>query len=379
MPRLPLRRLTLALLLLGLGLLGVTGCTTAKAIVPVHGQRIVFLGDSITDRGTYLLLVQRALQEAEVDDVTCINAGVTGDTAAQMLARLDRDVLVHHPDMVALHVGTNDVNRHVPLADFERDVVALADRLDEADLGVLIMTSTILGEQTGDADLRIRDYNAVLRALARRRGYRLADVYGTMDRARYRGAILLEADDLYVNPAGHRLIARAVLDALGHPYVDVPENCCHEVLPGLVSPWHFIAVLDGKTPPLTPAGAADLVVSESWIRVALPQALVGDHWWRDQERFRGIYLGLDQRLGKAARYLGVADYYAPRPGLGYINTGGLIETVWCNGGRVHRQQGWTGYHPGKERIAVPLRQGLNRIVIETGPDFFLSITETNTW
>jgi lysophospholipase L1-like esterase len=56
-------------------------------------QRIVFLGDSITDGNTLAELVHQAFADAGETPPVCINAGVGGDTAAQMLKRLDRDVL----------------------------------------------------------------------------------------------------------------------------------------------------------------------------------------------------------------------------------------------------------------------------------------------
>ncbi len=55
--------------------------------------RIVFLGDSITDGHTYPLLIQQALREAGQPVPLAINAGIGGDTAEGMRARLDRDVL----------------------------------------------------------------------------------------------------------------------------------------------------------------------------------------------------------------------------------------------------------------------------------------------
>ena len=75
-------------------------------------ERIVFLGDSITDGHTLPLLVRQAA------GATCINAGVAGDTAAGMMKRLDRDVLPRRPGRVALSVGINDVLRNVAPTDY---------------------------------------------------------------------------------------------------------------------------------------------------------------------------------------------------------------------------------------------------------------------
>jgi len=44
-------------------------------------------------------------------DITVINRGVNGDEAAEMLARLDRDVLAEKPDLVLWQAGTNSLLR----------------------------------------------------------------------------------------------------------------------------------------------------------------------------------------------------------------------------------------------------------------------------
>src|SRR5690606_8655205 len=41
-------------------------------------------------------------------DLTVINAGVSGNTAAHALDRIERDVFAHRPDLVAVQLGMND-------------------------------------------------------------------------------------------------------------------------------------------------------------------------------------------------------------------------------------------------------------------------------
>lgn len=71
--------------------------------------RIVFLGDSITDGHTYPLLVQASLATAWKPVPKCLNAGIGGDTAEGMLARLDRDVSALRPTLVSASAYVNDV------------------------------------------------------------------------------------------------------------------------------------------------------------------------------------------------------------------------------------------------------------------------------
>ena len=68
---------------------------------------------------------------------------------------------------------------------------------------------------------------------------------------------------------------------------------------------------------------------------------------------------------------------AAKPRTVYFNTGAHLQTIWLNGKRIYKSEGWTGWHAGKERVAAELNAGKNTIVIETGSAFFLSITEAD--
>src|SRR5947209_19084336 len=90
-------------------------------------ERIVLVGDSITDGHTYPQLVRQALAEAGKPVPVVINAAVAGDTARGMRRRIERDVLVHRPTLVTLSAGINDVLHQVKPADYEADVEAIAE------------------------------------------------------------------------------------------------------------------------------------------------------------------------------------------------------------------------------------------------------------
>jgi lysophospholipase L1-like esterase len=63
---------------------------------------------------------------------TVINAGIGGNTTTEMLARLQRDVLDHRPDLVVLMAGTNDCCNSAKLADpavTAANYAALADAI----------------------------------------------------------------------------------------------------------------------------------------------------------------------------------------------------------------------------------------------------------
>ena len=345
---------------------------------PARTHRIVFMGDSITDGGTLILLVRRTLADAGRPVPVGINAGVAGDTAKGMRARIERDVLVHRPTLVSLSVGINDVLRGVTLADYERDVTAIADQLKARGVPMLILTTTILGPRNIAREEGLGAYNAFLRRLAKERGYAVADVFARMDEERKAGRELLEADHVHLNFAGYRAMAAAVLEGLGEGALRVPDKLEPDLLPGVITPWKMRAAAAGE-PALDEKSVAGLKPDDSWTDYALPETEPMTDWWPEQERRRGLAQSLAKRMGKGNRYVGVARIEAEAPKQVYFNTGADLKTVWLNGRRIYRNTTWTGWHPGKERVAAELAAGANTVVIETGPTFFLSVTDTNDW
>ena len=86
----------------------------AIAKIPIKsGDKVAFLGDSITQQGKsspsgYVNLVSDALATHGVK-VEVIGAGISGHKSNQMLERLERDVLSKKPQWMTLSCGVNDV------------------------------------------------------------------------------------------------------------------------------------------------------------------------------------------------------------------------------------------------------------------------------
>jgi lysophospholipase L1-like esterase len=360
-----------------LSCLGILAITSAFAAEPMP-QKIVCLGDSITDGHTYPLLVRQALTEAGQPVPVIVNAGVGGDTAAGMRKRLERDVLSHKPNLVTLSVGINDVLRKVKVEDYEADVTAIAERLKAEKVPLLIMTTSILVGKHAEADARLADFNAALRRVAEKYGCKVAEVNKAMREAHDAGQQLLMPDDVHLNFDGYRVMTRALLDALGYPKVPVPAKQKLEPVPGLVRDWHFRPVGD-KEGPLDDNSIRELRADSSWKDLSLPEKEPRTAWWEEQERQRGFSWSLPTLAGKAKGYVGLATLEADKAKDAFINPGAEVRTIWLNGKRVYRSEGFTGWHLGRERVPVKLAAGKNQLVIETGSVFSLSVTDTNDW
>ena len=96
-----------ALLLLGL----ISLSTPLKASVPPfqHGDRVVFIGDSITHGGRYHadIYLYHATRFPDRPFVAH-NCGISGDTAPGTNIRFESDIAVHRPTVATIMLGMND-------------------------------------------------------------------------------------------------------------------------------------------------------------------------------------------------------------------------------------------------------------------------------
>ena len=114
------------------------------ALVPVRATpvTILALGDSLTaglglpQDQAFPARLEAALK-AKGHDVTVINGGVSGDTAADGLARLDW-ALDDSVKAVIVELGANDALRGLPPAQAEAALDQIVTKLDERHLPVLI-------------------------------------------------------------------------------------------------------------------------------------------------------------------------------------------------------------------------------------------------
>lgn len=104
---------------------------------------VVFLGDSLTagyglgGEQAYPALVERRLEEQGIP-LKALNAGVSGDTTAGGLARLDW-LLSQKPDVVVVGLGGNDGLRGLPLEQAERNLREIVRRSKAAGARVLLL------------------------------------------------------------------------------------------------------------------------------------------------------------------------------------------------------------------------------------------------
>jgi lysophospholipase L1-like esterase len=196
---------------------------------PTAGQKVAFLGDSITANGMqpggYVQLVASAMHGV-ARDIIIVPAGVGGNTSKDMLARLDKDVLSKKPDWMTLSCGVNDVwhgPTGVDLETYKKNITSIVDQASAAGIKVCILTATMIYEDPANPNnQKLAAYNDFLRGLAKQRNLPLADLNADMqaELAQMRAGTpppgnLLTFDGVHMNGLGNEMMAGGILKAFG--------------------------------------------------------------------------------------------------------------------------------------------------------------------
>lgn len=194
-------------------------------------ERIVFLGDSITQAGDrpggYVDLVRKAF--ATTDGVEVIGAGISGHKVPDLEKRLDRDVLARKPTTVVIYIGINDVwhslqGRGTPREAYEAGLRGLVDRVRAAGAKVILCTPSVIGEKPpgeNPLDAMLDDYAGVTRAVAAGMQTGLIDLrrafvehLAAHNTAKAEKG-LLTGDGVHLSAEGNRFVADRMLEGLG--------------------------------------------------------------------------------------------------------------------------------------------------------------------
>jgi lysophospholipase L1-like esterase len=181
---------------------------------------IACLGDSVT--GIYYhtggqraypemlaILLGRQFSQAQV---RIINAGVSGTTTTDGLARLQRDVLVNHPDLVTIMFGLNDMGA-LSREQFQDNLNRLVGECQKAGAEVLLCTPNGIEDTEGRPVAKFVSYLEVVHAVGKEREIPVADVYQAFDDIHRRDATefsLFMSDPIHPNMDGHKLTASVI-------------------------------------------------------------------------------------------------------------------------------------------------------------------------
>ena len=190
-------------------------------------ETVICLGDSVT--GVYYhtggqraypemleLAIATALPESKVK---VINAGISGNTTADGLARLDKDVLSHHPTIVTISFGLNDMVR-VPEDQFRKNLESLVARCREAGSQVVLCTPNMVITTMSRPIEKLRSYCEIIRQTGRELGVPVCDQFAAGEAFLVKDPWawrLTLSDEIHPNMDGHKLMAEELCRTLtGH-------------------------------------------------------------------------------------------------------------------------------------------------------------------
>lgn len=185
-------------------------------------NRVVFLGDSITD---YWKLAD------DFPRKPYINRGIDGQTTSQMLVRFQQDVIHLQPAVLIVLAGTNDiagVTGRTRDVDIEANYGSMAELARAHHIGVVFASLLPVNNYTDDAkesyalrpSERILAVNRWLKAYCDKNALVYLDYYSAM--VDDKGMLKRELSDegLHPNPAGYKIMAplaeKAIETALRH-------------------------------------------------------------------------------------------------------------------------------------------------------------------
>jgi len=197
-------------------------------------DRIVFLGDSITQQGAdpkgYVSLIKQAMETRHAAwGIEIINAGIGGHKVPDIQARLEKDVLSRKPTVVVVYIGINDVwhslsNDGTPKDRYVSGLTDVLSRIQKTGVRVLLCTPSVIGEKKNGAnplDAMLEEYSGLSRQVAAKLAVPVCDL-----RQMFKDHLeshnpsnqelgILTADTCHLNEAGNAFVARQILLALG--------------------------------------------------------------------------------------------------------------------------------------------------------------------
>ncbi len=222
---------------------------------------IVALGSSSTQGigasgplATYPVRLQAELrQRFPASEISVINAGVGGQLAGDMLARLGKDVLALKPTLVIWQTGVNDAMRGADVTEFRKTVQTGVARMHAAGTDVIL-----LDMQYFPGAEKVRDFPRFLvamRQIADQQQVPIMQRFAIMKHlvtsAQYTARQILAADQFHPNDLSYGCLGHMLADALQGELADMRGSKAVADLPSNSAPRAKQAASGAQTAPVS--------------------------------------------------------------------------------------------------------------------------------
>lgn len=184
---------------------------------PESGERVIFMGDSITE-GWNL--------RTSFPGQDFVNRGIGGQLTWQMVSRFPQDVLANKPAAVVILAGTNDIGGSMPPDIIVSNIRSMVEAAKSAGARVVlcsILPVTDALATPGNPQLVrtakrppgvILEVNALLRKMAEEEGISFVDLHQALADDKGFLPAALTVDGLHLKPEGYAVISPIVLSAI---------------------------------------------------------------------------------------------------------------------------------------------------------------------
>jgi acyl-CoA thioesterase I len=206
------------------------------------GQKVVFIGDSITDCGRWRdfqpygngyvkVAIDLITAKYPERNIAYFNKGIGGNTVADLKGRWEDDVIAIKPDWLTIKIGINDLhsyldnwqNGQITPAIFEKTYVELLDQAKKKTKAKIILIEPFFisnDKMAGSRRKKVLDllvtYRAIVDKMAKNYKLPIVKVHDSfMEQIKYRQAGDFSTDCVHPWLGGHTMIALELLKKFG--------------------------------------------------------------------------------------------------------------------------------------------------------------------
>ncbi len=224
-----------------------------------NGDRVCFIGDSITHDNTFLMhIVNYYKSNFKDENINFFNCGISGCSLPDHLKLFDEEIMAYNPTHAVIMIGVNDSKRGVlgrernaerfeilkgAFETYKNNLKTLCDMLGERGVKIILCTCTPYDEYSVTPEpalpggmALIGAYNEFIKNFAREREYELCDYHSYLVE-KLQSEKIINDDRVHPLPKGHFYIARCFLKEQG---IDLTEENFSEKL---LEWYKYIAIL----------------------------------------------------------------------------------------------------------------------------------------
>ena len=187
------------------------------------GEELIIsaLGDSLTQgwmvsKGYVDYIYEMLSEKYSESKIKIINRGIPGDTSSNGLFRVQRDVLIHEPDLVIVQFALNDAFMGMSSGSFKKTISQIIERiqLDTTSEILLITSVPILFNK--NEDKMAEDFYHVLAEISKEKKVEFVQVHKYWKNKVKEGLdsrLLYQADGVHPTVQGYKIMAEAIMEA----------------------------------------------------------------------------------------------------------------------------------------------------------------------